>query len=134
MWKFSIFEIVFINFFIVIVVWSFQDALNPFCNCGYEVKSCHYSLWRSNWVTEIDTLYKKITNTNNIILNGDEITAIKTLVCGYTDKMVKPFWSLQKNQLPFKMTSPFIQTNPTSWAYRPIIYTPFFACVGHCNW
>ena len=89
--KFDILKIIFIKFFIVLGIRSFQDAFNPFCTCGYEVGSCHYFLQRSNRVTEMEILYKIITNANDIILNGDHITFIKTLIFKYTDKMVKPF-------------------------------------------
>ena len=45
---------------------NFQDALNPICTCGCDVKNtCHFLLHCPNFLSERNTLLNKITNNDS---------------------------------------------------------------------
>ena len=62
---------------------SFQDSLNPFCSCRFDIKSsAHYLLYCPMYMTERRTLLTTIENIDNNLLDLCEPVLIKTLLFG----------------------------------------------------
>ena len=62
---------------------SFQDSLNAFCNCGFDIEStAHYLLNCPKYLTERSTLLSTIENIDNNLLDLSEPVLIKTLLFG----------------------------------------------------
>ena len=62
---------------------SFQDSLNPFCNCGLDIESAaHYLLHCPTYSTERRTLLSTIENIDNDLLDLSEPASTKTLLFG----------------------------------------------------
>ena len=62
---------------------SFQDSLNPFCNCSKDIKSTpHYFLHYPTYITEGRTLLSTKENIENNLLDLSEPVLIKTVVFG----------------------------------------------------
>ena len=62
---------------------SFQDNLNPFCDCGYEIETtAHFPLHWFQFYTERNTLLNKIKSIDTSILNQNNSNFSKTVVFG----------------------------------------------------
>ena len=60
---------------------SFQDSLNPFCNCSVDTESiAHYFLHCPTHITEKRTLLSTISNIKNNLLDLSEPVLIKTVL------------------------------------------------------
>ena len=62
---------------------SFQDSLNPLCNCGLDIEStAHYLFHCVTYITERRTLLSTIKNIDNNLLDPSETIFIKTPLFG----------------------------------------------------
>ena len=62
---------------------SFQDSLNPFCNCGLDIEStARFLLHCPRYITERRTLVSTIENIDNNLLDFCEPVLIRTLLFG----------------------------------------------------
>ena len=62
---------------------SFQDSLNPFCNCSLDIEStAHFLPHCPTYITERRTLLSTITNIDNNFLDLCEPVLIRTLLFG----------------------------------------------------
>ena len=62
---------------------SFQDTLNPFCDCGCEVETtAHFLLHCPQFSTQRSTLFNQIKSIDSSILNQNNSNFTKTLVFG----------------------------------------------------
>ena len=63
--------------------YSFQDSLNPFCICGFDMKSsANYLLYCPMYMTERHTLLSTTENIDNNLLDLCEPVLIKTVLFG----------------------------------------------------
>ena len=64
---------------------SFQDSLDPFCNCGrYIETTINFFLHCSNYSNQIKTLFEKISNTKRSLSNQNDSIIVETLLFGST--------------------------------------------------
>ena len=61
---------------------SFQDTLNPICNCGNAEATVHYLLHCSNFSNERLTFFNKHQSTDENIFSKDDSNISKVLLCG----------------------------------------------------
>ena len=61
---------------------SFQDTLNPICNCGTVETTIHYLLLCPNFSSERLTLFNKLQSTDENILSEDDFNISKVLLFG----------------------------------------------------
>ena len=61
----------------------FQDTLNLLCECDQDIKSTmHFFLQCANVLVPRQTLYQKITNTDDNTFSQSEAQLTQTLLCG----------------------------------------------------
>ena len=61
---------------------SFQDTLNPICNCGTVETTIHHLLHCPNFSNERLTLFNKLRSIDENILSKDDFNISKLLLCG----------------------------------------------------
>ena len=62
---------------------SFQDSLNPLCNCGLDIKlTAHFLFHCLKYITERRTLLSTTENIDNNLLDPSQTIFIKTLLFG----------------------------------------------------
>ena len=61
---------------------SFQDTLNPICNCGTIETTVGYLLYWPNFSNERLNLFNKLRSTDESILRKNNSNIIKALLCG----------------------------------------------------
>ena len=60
---------------------SFQDSLDPFCNCGWHIETTiHFFLHCSNYSNQRKTLFEKICNIKRSLLNQNDSIIVETLL------------------------------------------------------
>ena len=68
--------------------YSFQNSLNPFCNCGMDIElTAHYLLHCPRYIIERRTLLSTIENTDNNLLDLSEPILMKTLLFDSNSQM-----------------------------------------------
>ena len=79
---------------------SFQDAINPVCNCGQDIESdTHFFLHCSFFINEIGTPLRTIRSLDSKLLDCTDYYLTQTLLSGNTYQTLSNNFKILAHQL-----------------------------------